>query len=81
MSAMACEECGADLAFVQPTEISDVPTSNKVWTLISRKTGQEFPITTSVKVGRLSSDLASLLKKNTNRSRWPSMSAQLWPTV
>lgn len=64
MSAMACEECGADLAFVQPTEISDVPTSNKVWTLISRKTGQEFPITTSVEVGRLSSDLASLLNES-----------------
>ena len=54
MSAMACEECGADLAFVQPTEISDTPTSNRVWTLISKKTGQEFPITTSVEVGRLS---------------------------
>ena len=40
MSAMACEECGADLAFVQPTEISDTPTSNRVWTLISKKTGQ-----------------------------------------
>lgn len=69
MSAMACEECGADLAFVQPTEISDTSTSNRVWTLISKKTGQEFPITTSVEVGRLNSDLASLLNESDYTSR------------
>lgn len=69
MSAMACEECGADLAFVQPTEISDTPVANKVWTLVSKKTRQEFPITTSVEVGRLSSDLASLLNESDYTSR------------
>lgn len=69
MSAMACEECGADLAFVQPTEISDTPVANKIWTLISKKTGQEFSIPTSIEVGRLSSDLASLLNESDYTSR------------
>ena len=52
MSIMACEECGADLAFVQPTEISE--DSDRAWSLVSKKTGQVFPITTSVEVGRMS---------------------------
>lgn len=69
MSAMACEECGADLAFVQPTEINDTPSSNKIWTLVSKKNGQSFPISASIEVGRMSSDLASLLNESDYTSR------------
>lgn len=69
MSAMACEECGADLAFVQPTESSDTPITDKVWSLVSKKTGQTFPISASIEVGRMSSDLAALLNESDYTSR------------
>lgn len=68
MSIMACEECGADLAFVQPTEVSE--DSDRVWSLVSKKTGQVFPITTAIEIGRMSSDLAFLLNESNYTSRY-----------
>ena len=68
MSIMACEECGADLAFVQPTEVSE--DSDRVWSLVSKKTGQVFPITAAIEIGRMSSDLAFLLNESNYTSRY-----------
>lgn len=71
MSAMACEQCGADLAFVQPTEVSETTDnpSEKKWYLVSEKTGQEFLIQSDTDVGRLDSDLAPILNESDYTSR------------
>lgn len=70
ISAMACEECGADLAFVQPTEQNDssLP-QKKSWLLISVNNGMEFPVCENIEVGRMSSDLADLLNASDYTSR------------
>lgn len=71
MSAMACEQCGADLAFVQPTEanVATDKSSDKKWSLVSKKTGQEFLIQTDTDVGRLDSDMAPILNESDYTSR------------
>lgn len=71
MSAMACEECGADLAFVQPTEMNETAdtSSDKKWYLVSNKTGQEFLIQSDTDVGRLDSDMAPILNESDYTSR------------
>lgn len=71
ISAMACEECGADLAFVQPTEQSDssLP-QKKSWLLTSVNNGMEFPVCENIEVGRMSSDLADLLNASDYTSRY-----------
>lgn len=71
ISAMACEECGADLAFVQPTEQNDssLP-QKKSWLLTSINNGMEFPICENIEVGRMSSDLADLLNASDYTSRY-----------
>lgn len=70
MSAMACEECGADLAFVQPTtEATDAPIQNCNWIFVSGATGKEFSVSGAIDVGRISSDMASLLNESDYTSR------------
>lgn len=71
MSAMACEQCGADLAFVQPTTVNDATTQSTVkkWYLISKQTGQEFLIQSDTDVGRLDSDMAPILNGSDYTSR------------
>ena len=71
ISAMACEECGADLAFVQPTEQNDssIP-QKKSWLLTSVNSGMEFPVRENIEVGRMSSDLADLLNASDYTSRY-----------
>lgn len=71
ISAMACEECGADLAFVQPTEQNDssLP-QKKSWLLTSVNNGMEFPVCENIEVGRMSSDLAYLLNASDYTSRY-----------
>lgn len=71
MSAMACEQCGADLAFVQPTTVNDGTTQSAVkkWHLISEKTGQEFLIQGDTDIGRLDSDMAPILNESDYTSR------------
>lgn len=71
ISAMACEECGADLAFVQPTEQSDssLP-QKKSWLLTSVNNGREFPVCENIEVGRMSSNLADLLNASDYTSRY-----------